>query len=99
LSEAGYAVLNDVVINQVLVDLWLAGADAADDCADSGGGNLLVRFDGVAREDGDADQRVELGYECGGCGKKFGGDAEGLRKTEGASRMRCAGFRQLAGGA
>ena len=39
-----------------------------------------MRFDGVAREDGDADQRVELGYECGGCGKKFGGDAEGCER-------------------
>ena len=41
---------------------------------------MLVRFDGVAREDGDADQRVELGHERGGCGTESCGDVEGCER-------------------
>ena len=38
---------------------------------------MLVRADGVARADGDADQRFVVGDDGGGCGAEFGGDGAG----------------------
>ena len=48
LKAAGFQVLNEVVINQVLVSFGVAGEDAAGDCPAAGRGNLLVRLDRLA---------------------------------------------------
>ncbi len=90
LKAAGYEILNDVVINQVLVSFGSREKTLADDRAHPAGRNVLVRVDGVAGEDGDADQRFVVGYDESGCGAEPGGDAEGC------SRVGWIGLRQVA---
>jgi glutamate/tyrosine decarboxylase-like PLP-dependent enzyme len=54
------------------------------------GGNLLVRLDRLAGTDGDADQRVVVGYHQGRRGAQPGGDAEGRgRIRPGKPRTGC----------
>jgi glutamate/tyrosine decarboxylase-like PLP-dependent enzyme len=69
LAGAGFEILNDVVLNQVLVSFGAPG-----------GGHVLVRAHAVAGADGDADQRVVLGHDRGGRGPQSGGDAASGRR-------------------
>ena len=65
LRAAGYAVLNDVVLNQVVVDFGDPDADRAVIAAVQQDGHLLVRADRLAGPPGDADQRQRLEHHRG----------------------------------
>ena len=73
-AEPGLAILNDVVLNQVLVRLGPAApdrrrrrADAGDDSGRAGGTRLLGRRHALARHGCDADLGVELVDDRRGC--------------------------------
>ncbi len=73
LREAGYEILNEVAINQVLVSFGSAGGYPLGDRAAATGRHVLVRWDGMAGACGDAHQRFVVGYDRRGCGGQFGG--------------------------
>ena len=79
-QAAGYAVLNDVVLNQVLVSFGDAQTDAARDRGDPGRRHLLVRRHGLAGADGHAHQRLAPGRPP--------------MTTSSAASRRCCGPRQ-----
>ena len=70
LRAAGYDVLNDVVLNQVLVSFGDAEPDQPGHRRGAGGRHLLVWRDGLAGEDRDADQRLILGHHRRRCRAK-----------------------------
>ena len=80
LAAAGYEILNDVVLNQVLVSFGDARDDAARDRRRAGRRHVLVRRHGLAGPDGDAHQRVARGRRP-------------TRTSSAASRRSCASLR------
>ena len=74
LREAGYEVLNEVTLNQVLVALRRRRGHPRGDRRGAGGGHLLVRRHRVAGPGGDAHQRLLLGHDRGRCGAQPGRD-------------------------
>ena len=62
LHAAGFAILNDVVLNQVLVSFGSAEETRRVIADVQKRWNLLVWRNAVARAGGDADQRVQLGH-------------------------------------
>jgi len=69
LQAAGYKVLNDVVLNQVLVSFGMPTRPTVIISDIQTDGNLLVRRYGLAGSDGDADQRFLLGHHRCRCPK------------------------------
>ncbi len=61
LDNAGYQILNDVVLNQVLVSFGSPESDAAGDGGHTTGGYVLVRRHAVAGQGRYADQRLFVG--------------------------------------
>ena len=68
LSAAGYEILNDVVLNQVLVSFGPPEVDRARHPGPAVGRHLLVRQQSLARPGRDAHQRVLLGHD--GCRRR-----------------------------
>ena len=77
LRAAGYEVLNDVVLNQVLVSFGDADATNRGHRRHPGGRHLLVRRHGLAGAHGDADQRLVLGDDRRGRRAEPRGDGPG----------------------
>ena len=77
---AGYEILNDVVLNQVLVSFGEPDGDAARDRRRAGRRHVLVRRHGLAGPDGHAHQRVARGRPR-------------TRTSSAASRRSCASLR------
>ena len=75
LRAAGYEVLNDVVLNQVLVSFGDADTTRRVIAAHPGRRHLLVRRHGLAGPRRDAHQRLLLGDDRGRCRAQPGGDA------------------------
>ena len=75
LAGAGFEILNDVVLNQVLVSFGTPEDTSPRDRGHSGGRHLLVRPHAVAGTHGDAHQRLLLGDHGGGCGPQSGSHA------------------------
>ena len=73
-ATAGFDILNDVVLNQVLVVVRRRRAHAARDRRRAGRRHVLVRRHGVARQDGDAHQRLLVGDDGRGCRAQHRGD-------------------------
>ena len=74
LAGAGYEILNDVILNQVLVSFGSPETTGAGDRRHPGGRHLLVRPYAVAGARGHAHQRLLLGDYGGGCRPERGGD-------------------------
>ena len=68
LRKAGFAILNDVVLNQVLVSFGSPEETRRVIAGIQSDGTCWCGRDTVARANGDAHQRVELGDHRGGCG-------------------------------
>ncbi len=88
LREAGFEILNEVVINQVMVSFGSDEHDVGSDSGDAGGRDVLVRWDGVAWEGGDEDYRVFLGNDEGGRGVESAGDSENCQEVCGDAGSR-----------
>ena len=70
LSAAGYRILNDVVLNQVLVSFGSSRNDSAGDQGHPAGWNVLVRRHGMAETDRHAHQHLLLGDDRRRCRKE-----------------------------
>ena len=77
LSAAGYEILNDVVLNQVLVSFGEPAETQRVVAGRAGRGHVLVRRHGLAGADRDADQRLVLGDDRRRRRAQPGGDAAG----------------------
>ena len=86
LRRAGYQVLNDVVLNQVLVSFGDAERTRRVIAAHPAGRHLLVRRHGLAGPRRHAHQRVLVGHHRGGRGAQPGGDPADRRRLRNAWR-------------
>ena len=82
LSAAGYEILNDVVLNQVLVSFGDEDATRRVVAAIQEDGTCWAGVHGVAGPDGHAHQRLRLGHHRGRRGAQPRGDAPGGPLTE-----------------
>ncbi len=82
LAAAGYQVLNDVVLNQVLVSFGDAETTNACDRRDPGRRYLLVWRHDLAGADGHAHQRLVVGDDRRGYRAQPGGDTAGRRTIQ-----------------
>ena len=74
LRSAGFQVLNDVVLNQVMVSFRRRRGDPAGDRCSAGGRNMLVRRHALARTGRYAHQRIQLGDHRSRRGAQRGGN-------------------------